>query len=105
MSQTRRVNVVIAEEQHEAIAKRGLNLSGLIRDLLGDYLSESRVTIQVSADTRHLYDLIVSNTGATDEDLEGPLREALARVLEEKINRMRKLHEQLVPRTRGKSER
>ena len=76
----RRVNVVIHEDQYQALTERGLNLSGLIRDLLGDYLSQSAITIQVSEETRKIYDLIVANTGAEDVDIELYLRRALAEV-------------------------
>ncbi len=92
----KRVNVVILENQHEALNQRGLNVSGLVRDLLGDYLSANTITLQVSEDTRRLYDQIVSNTGATDEDIEVHLRTALANVLKHKIEEMQSLHEQLM---------
>lgn len=94
----RRVNIVILEEQHQTLAQKNVNVSGLIRDLLGDYLSDSTITIRVSDETRELYDLVVSNTGATDEDLELPLRRTLADVLEQRIGEMQKLHKQLVSR-------
>jgi hypothetical protein len=92
----RRVNVVIHEDQYRALNERGLNLSGLIRDLLGDYLSQSAITIQVSEETRKIYDLIVANTGAEDVDIELHLRRALAEVLEVKIREMEGLRKQLV---------
>lgn len=92
----KRINVVILEEQHQVLTERGLNVSGLIRDLLGDYLSASTITLQVSEDTRRLYDQIVANSGATDEDIEVHLRTALANVLKRKIEEMQTLHEQLM---------
>lgn len=91
----KRVNITILDKQYGELTERGLNVSGLIRDLLGDYLSSSAITIQVSDETRRLYDLIVSNTGATDEDIEVHLRVALADVLESKIAEMKRLHQQL----------
>lgn len=92
----KRVNIVILDEQYQTLSNKGLNVSGLIRDLLGDYLSASTITLQVGDETRQLYDRIVSNTGATDQDIEVHLRTALASVLEAKIDEMRALHEQLV---------
>jgi len=92
----KRVNIMILEAQYEHLSELGLNLSGLIRDLLGDYLSASTITLQVSDETRQLYDRIVSNTGATDAEIEGPLRRALAEVLDSRIDEMRALHRQLV---------
>ena len=92
----KRVNVMIREDQYLRLSESGLNLSGLIRDLLGDYLSENVVNIQVSEETRQIYDLVVSNTGSSDEEIEVHLRTALARVLEQKIDEMQKIHKQLV---------
>ena len=64
-------------------------MSGLIRDLLGDHLSEDSITLQVGAHTREVYDTVISNTGATDEELEVHFRNALAALLEEKIADMK----------------
>ena len=92
----KRVNVMIREDQYRRLSESGLNLSGLIRDLLGDYLSENVVNIQVSEETRRIYDLVVSNTGSTDEEIEVHLRAALAKVLEQKIDEMREIHDRLI---------
>ena len=92
----KRVNIVILDEQYQALSTQGLNVSGLIRDLLGDYLSASTITLPVGDETRQLYDRIVSNTGATDQDIEVHLRTALASVLKTKIDEMRELHQKLV---------
>ncbi len=92
----KRVNVMSRDDQYQILSEQGLNLSGLIRDLLGDYLSENVVNIQVSEETRRIYDLVVSNTGSTDEEIEVHLRVALAKVLEQKISEMQELHQQLV---------
>lgn len=94
-AENRRVNVVIREDQYEELQSRGLNVSGLIRDLLGDYLSSNTIALQVSDETRSLYETIVSNTGASDEDLEVHLRDALAKVLEDRIEQMKALHARL----------
>ena len=77
--------------------------SGLIRDLLGDYLSENVITVQVSEETKRIYDMVVANTGSSDEEIEVHLRVALAKSLEGKIEEMQKLHEQLVAEARDKS--
>lgn len=92
----KRINIMVLEDQYHVLSERGLNISGLIRDLLGDYLSENSVTVQVGEETRQLYDTVVANTGATDQEIEVHLREALARVLEDRINQMQHLHRQLV---------
>ena len=92
----KRVNVTIAEEQHRLLGEQGLNVSGLIRDLLGDYLSDNVITLQVSEETRQIYDTVISNTGADDQELEIHLRKALACLLEEKIENMQVLRNRLV---------
>jgi len=91
----RRVNLIIGEAQYQTISDRNLNLSGLVRDLLGDYLSESKITLQVSGETRRIYDLLISNTGSSDEEIEVYLRHALADLLKRKIDEMQALHRQL----------
>ena len=91
----RRLNITIREEQYAALTTREVNISGLIRDLLGDYLSQSRITLQVSEDTHRLYEQVIANTGATDHDLEAPLRSALALLLEQRIGQMEVLRQRL----------
>ena len=92
----RRINVMIGEEQYQTLAERGLNVSGLIRDLLGDYLADSVITLQVGEETREVYDTVISNTGATDVDLEIHLRRALVSLLDQKIADMQALQERLL---------
>lgn len=96
----RRINITIAEDQYRALNERSLNVSGLIRDLLGDYLAANKITLQVSDETRRIYDLVVSNTGSSDEEIETPFREALASVLETRIEEMQALHARLRKDTR-----
>ncbi len=92
----KRVNVMIGEDQHDAVTAQGLNLSGLVRDLLGDHLSQSKITIAVSEETRQIYDMVVSNTDSTDREVEVYLREALTHVLERNITRLKQVHAKLV---------
>jgi hypothetical protein len=95
---SRRINIVIGEDQYAALSARGLNISGLIRDLVADYLSASTIALRVSDETRRLYDLLVANGGATDEDIEAHLKVALAKVLETRIGEMQALHKRLTRR-------
>ncbi len=99
----KRVNIMIRDDQYRTLSEQGLNLSGLIRDLLGDYLSENVITIQVSEETKRLYDTVVANTGSTDQEIEVHLRAALAKVLEQKIADMKRLHQRLVDEAAEKS--
>lgn len=101
--ETRRINIVILEDQYQALNHRNLNVSGLIRDLLGDYLSKNVITLQVSEETRRIYETVVSNTGNTDADIETHLRQALADVLERQIAEMQVLHQRLIQEQQGET--
>ncbi len=92
----KRVNVMIGEEQYRTLSDQGINVSGLIRDLIGDHLSDNVITLQVSEETRQIYDTVISNTGSDDRELETHFRVSLASLLEEKIADMRALHQRLV---------
>jgi hypothetical protein len=82
----KRVNVLIGGEQYKKVQESGLNLSGLVRDLIDDRFSHRRVVLSVSQETRRLYDHVISNFGATDQDLERFFLEALDALLEEKVS-------------------
>mgnify|MGYP003644313243 CR=1 FL=1 len=48
----KRISLLLREDQYKELNKKNINLSGLIRDLLDDHLSESKVTLDVSDETR-----------------------------------------------------
>jgi hypothetical protein len=73
---------MIREDQHDRLADLGVNVSGLVRSLIDDHLSESTIKI-------------VSNTGSTDADIEPYLRAALKRMLKDRITRLERLHRTL----------
>jgi len=91
----RRISLMVREDHYRALVDRGLNVSGLLRDLMGDYLSEHQITISVGEETRGLYDQIIANTGSTDEDVEVYFREALKHLLTDKIKSMQKLEKRI----------
>ena len=66
----RRISLMIREDQHDRLADLGVNVSGLVRSLIDDHLSESTITLSVSSEAADLYREIVSNTGSTDADIE-----------------------------------
>jgi hypothetical protein len=88
----RRISLMIREDQHLRLLDLGVNMSGLIRSLIDDHLSESKITLAVSEETAHLYQQIVSHTGSTDADIEPYLRAALKKMLKDRIGDMEKLH-------------
>jgi hypothetical protein len=93
--QLKRISLMIREDQYQAIGQSGLNLSGLFRDLLDDHFSEYKIILSVSEETKELYNLVISNTGSTDEDLETYLKDGLKNLLADKIESMQQLKEKL----------
>ncbi len=91
----KRISIMIGEEQYEELSKSNINLSGLIRDLLEDYLSESKITLSVSKKTRELYDKVVSNTGSQDKDIEPLLIVVLKQLLHNRIEAIKKLKSEI----------
>lgn len=91
----RRISLMIREDQHDRLADLGVNVSGLVRSLIDDHLSESTITLSVSSEAADLYREIVSNTGSTDADIEPYLRTALKRMLKDRIARLERLHRTL----------
>ena len=88
----RRISLMVREDQHSRLLDLGVNMSGLIRSLIDDHLSASKITLAVSEETAQLYRQIVSHTGGTDAEIEPYLRAALKRMLKDRIVRMEKLH-------------
>lgn len=86
---------MLREDQYEKVHESGVNLSGLIRDLIDDYLSDFKITLSVTQETRELYDMIISNTGSNDEDLEAYLKDSLKLLLRDKIKSMQNLEVEL----------
>jgi hypothetical protein len=91
----KRISLLLREEQYTEISEKGINLSGLVRDLLDDYLSEHKITISVGEETKDLYDMVISNTGSSDEDLEGYLKQGLKDMLKDKIKVMQKIVDEI----------
>ncbi len=91
----KRVNILIRPDQHQRVIESGLSLSGLVRDLLTDRFNNNKITLSMSRKSRKLYDIIVSNFGAGDEELEHFFVEALDRFLQARSQEIDKLRNQL----------
>lgn len=91
----KRINILIRPDQHDKVLKTGLSLSGLVRDLLDDRFNDNKITLSMSRKSRKIYDVIVSNFGAGDEELEHFFVEALDRFLETRSGDIDKLRQQL----------
>lgn len=91
----KRVNILIRPDQHQKVLNSGLSLSGLVRDLLEDRFNENTIVLSMSRRTKKLYDIIVSNFGPGDEELEHFFVEALDRFLEARSKEIDHLRIQL----------
>lgn len=97
----KRISLFIGEDQYQAISDKGLNLSWLLRDLIDDYFSDKKITLEVGDETLDLYQKIVGGTGTLDSEFETFFRQALKEFLKSKIDTMMKL-EKLVAKKEGK---
>ncbi len=86
---------MIGEKQYERIAGAGLNISGFIRDLIDDHFSSHVISLSVSKKTHDLYEKIISNTGASDEDIEPLIVEVLKKVLDDRLEKIKSLKDQI----------
>ena len=98
-----RISLLIGDEQHQRLRDMGVNLSGLVRDLLNDHLTDSHIILHVGEKTKEVYQKIVSNTGATDADIEPYLMEALKQLLSDRIEEMQKLKSHLAVNDKKRS--
>ena len=88
----KRISLLIGEDQYDEINKRKLNLSWLVRELLDNYLKQNAITLDVTEETRELYEQIVgTNTDDIEKDFEPLLRDALKALLTIKIDKMQQL--------------
>jgi len=87
----KRMNIMIGEEQYEKLTKAKINVSSFIRDLLEDHFSQTVINISVNQETFDLYNEVISNTGASDADIEPYLKEVLKKVLDKRIKQIEKL--------------
>lgn len=91
----RRVNITLPELQHDELQARGANVSGLIRTLLDDHLSQNLITLRVSEQIRQLYDQVVQSVAPTDEEVAEALVHALQSVLDHRLAELKRLREEL----------
>jgi hypothetical protein len=92
---TRRINITMTESQHDELVQRGVNVSGLIRELVEQYLSPSTITLNVDPDTRSLYEEAVVRSGATEADVTARLRRMMSDLLDDRLKELEALRRQL----------
>ena len=86
---------MIEEDQYKKITERGLNLSAFIRDLVNDYFSDHVINVSVKKETYQLYNQVISNTGATDKDIDPLLVEVLGKLLDVRLQKIQQLKSKL----------
>lgn len=86
---------MIRKDQYESLQEMKVNVSGFVRDMIDDRLSESNIILNVSPETRELYDKIISISPRGDEDMEPYLRDALKNMLDTYIKEMQQLHKDI----------
>jgi len=84
----KRVNILVRRDQHKRVMSTGLNMSGLIRGLLDDHFSDEKIVLSVSPKVKEVYQLLISNLGAEDRELEIYFLEALDKFLAEKTRQI-----------------
>lgn len=89
------VCLMIRKDQYDQLQDMKVNVSGFVRDMIDDRLSESNIILNVSLETRALYDKIISISPRGDEDMEPYLRDALKNMLDRYIKEMQQLHEDI----------
>jgi hypothetical protein len=94
-SPIKRISVMVGEQQYEQMVAAGLNISAFLRDLIDDHFSNDVITLRVSKKTSEMYTKIISNTGATDDDIEPLLVEVLKKLLDERLQKIKNLKSSL----------
>lgn len=97
----KRISLLIGEDQYDVLAKEGLNLSWLVRELIDNHLSDKKIVIDVGADTLGLYQKIVTATGVLDSEFEPFFKQALHTFLKVKIENMQKLERVAFKKSEG----
>ncbi len=92
---TKSICLVIRRDQYDRLQEMDINVSGFIRDMIDDRMSDNTIIMNVSPETRLLYDQIVSATPKGDIMIEPYLREALKKMLDSRITAMNELRETL----------
>ncbi|OIQ17542.1 MAG: hypothetical protein BM556_12120 [Bacteriovorax sp. MedPE-SWde] len=95
----KRVNVIIPQRYHDEIMKRGLKLSGVVREALEDQLNPETITLSVSSSTHDLYMELLNGQGCSDKEFEPFLRKALSQyveyIIEQRQTSLHKIKEKL----------
>lgn len=87
----KRISLMIGEDQYEALSKKGVNVSWLVRDMIDQYLNEKKIVLDVSDETLKLYQKVSGLTGGKPDEFETHFKKALLEFLKSKIDEMQLL--------------
>lgn len=90
-----RINVLIAPEQYQRVHDASMNLSRLLRDLLQNHFSASKIVLSVSPLLKTAYQDVITKLGAEDQELEPYFLNALDAYLADKTSEMDTLRKKL----------
>lgn len=91
----KRINILVRTDQYEKVASAGLNMSGLIRGLLDDHFGDEKIVFSVNPKVKAVYQNVISNFGAEDEELENYFLSALDQYLETKTQQITNLRKEI----------
>lgn len=89
------ISLMIRNDQYQKLQEMNVNVSGFIRDVIDDRLSNHTIILNVTAEMRVLYDQIVSTSPKGDSDIEPFLRDALKALLKDRIETMKALQDKI----------
>jgi hypothetical protein len=89
----KRISLMIGEDQYEALSKKGVNVSWLVRDMIDQYLNEKKIVLDVSEETLKIYQKVSGLTGGKNQDFETYFKQALHEFLKSKISEMQLLEQ------------
>jgi len=87
----KRISLMIGEDQYEALGKKGVNVSWLVRDMIDQYLNEKKIVLDVNDETLKIYQKVSGLTGGKNEGFESFFQKALHEFLKSKIDEMLQL--------------
>lgn len=94
-SQLKRVSLLLREDQHQALLQKSENYSATIRELIDAYLNQRTLMLPLSANTAQLIERIKVLTILTPVELERALERGLKSVLQEAIEKLKRLEKEL----------
>jgi hypothetical protein len=87
----KRISLMIGEDQYEALSKKGVNVSWLVRDMIDQFINERKIVLDVNDETLKIYQKVSGLTGGKNDGFETYFQKALHEFLKLKIDEMQRL--------------